>query len=78
MLQAETGGRLEINTSLAAAFGGMAEYQRDQLEEAARYFTRVIDNRYTAHITGYREAVAGMAIIHQIRGKARRPGTWPS
>ncbi len=70
MLQAETGGRLEINTSLAAAFGGMAEYQRDHLEEAARYFTRVIDSRYTAHITGYREAVAGMAIIHQIRGES--------
>jgi LuxR family transcriptional regulator, maltose regulon positive regulatory protein len=68
MLQAETGGRLEINTSLAAAFGGMAEYQRDHLVEAARYFTLVIDNRYTAHITGYREAVAGMAIIHQIKG----------
>ena len=70
MLKAETGGRLEINTSLAATIGGMAEYQRDQLEEAARYFTRVIDNRYTAHITGYREAVAGMAIIHQLKGES--------
>jgi LuxR family transcriptional regulator, maltose regulon positive regulatory protein len=61
-----------INYSLGTLFLSVADYQQNNLESAAQYFTEILQNRYTAHITAYRDAVAGMALIHQIRGESAK------
>jgi LuxR family maltose regulon positive regulatory protein len=50
-------------------FLGVVCYQRNELEAAEQHFTRIFKNRYTAQISPYRDAVAGLAMIHQIRGE---------
>ena len=51
-------------------FLGVVCYQRNELEAAAQHFTQIVENRYTAQITTYRDAVAGLALIHQIKGES--------
>jgi LuxR family maltose regulon positive regulatory protein len=51
-------------------FLGLVCYQRNELDEAAQYFTHIIENRFTAQVTTYRDAVAGLALIHQIKGES--------
>jgi LuxR family maltose regulon positive regulatory protein len=50
-------------------FLGLVSYQRNELEAAAEYFTQIFENRYVAQISPYRDAVAGLALIHQIKGE---------
>ncbi len=69
MLQHCKGSKLEVNTSLAAMFRGIANYEQNFLEEAFRDFELIAENRYTAHFTAYRDAIAGLAIIHWLNGK---------
>ncbi len=45
-------------------------YERNELEAAAQFFTQVFTNRYIAQISPYRDAVAGLALIHQIHGES--------
>jgi len=49
---------------------GLVCYQRNELEAAAQYFTQIVENRFTAQVTTYRDAVAGLALIHQIQGES--------
>ena len=35
-----------------------------------QYFTQIFENRYIAHTAAYRDAVAGLALIHQIKGES--------
>ena len=48
----------------------MASYLRNDLETAHQYFTQIVKNRYIAHGSVYRDAVAGLALIHQIKGES--------
>ena len=50
-------------------FLGVVCYQRNELEAAAQYFNQIFKNRYTAQISPFRDAVAGLALIHQIKGE---------
>jgi len=50
-------------------FLGMACYRCNELETADQYFTQIIKNRYIAHDFTYRDAIAGMALIHQFKGQ---------
>jgi LuxR family transcriptional regulator, maltose regulon positive regulatory protein len=50
---------------------GVVCYERNELEAAAQYFTQILTNRYVAQISPYRDAVAGLALIHQIDGEGR-------
>ena len=50
-------------------FLGTESYQRNELEAAEQHFTRIVENRYSAQITTYRDAVAGLTLIHQIKGR---------
>ena len=56
--------------SLGDWFLSLVCYQRNELEEAAQYCTQIFENRFTAHISAYRDAVAGLALIHQIKGES--------
>jgi LuxR family transcriptional regulator, maltose regulon positive regulatory protein len=57
-------------------FLGMVCYQRDELDAAAAYFTEIAENRYTAQISPYRDAVAGLALIHQRQGESSVASQW--
>jgi LuxR family maltose regulon positive regulatory protein len=39
------------------------------LDAAREYFTQIYENRYIAQISPFRDAVAGLALIHQIKGE---------
>jgi LuxR family maltose regulon positive regulatory protein len=47
-------------------------YQINELEAAAQYFTQIVENRFTAQVTTYRDAIAGLALIHQIQGESAK------
>jgi len=49
---------------------GVACYLCNDLETARQYFTQIFNNRYLAHFMAYRDAVAGLALIHQIKGES--------
>jgi LuxR family maltose regulon positive regulatory protein len=70
MLQGATLSRVAIIKNWADWFLGVVSYQRNELDAAAQYFTQIVENRYTAQITTYRDAVAGIALIHQINGES--------
>ena len=58
-----------VMKSWADWFLGVACYQHNDLEDAAQHFNQIFENRYTAQISTYRDAVAGLALIHQIKGE---------
>ncbi len=70
MFQAASQGRVVIQKNWADWFLGVVNYQQNNLEAAAQHFSQIIENRYTAQITTYRDAVAGLVLIHQIQGKS--------
>jgi LuxR family maltose regulon positive regulatory protein len=49
---------------------GVACYQSNDLEAANQYFTEILKNRFIAHAAAYRDAVAGLVLIHQIKGES--------
>jgi LuxR family maltose regulon positive regulatory protein len=51
-------------------FLGIVCYQINELEAAAQYFTQIVDNRFTAQVSFYRDAITGLALIHQIQGES--------
>jgi LuxR family maltose regulon positive regulatory protein len=61
---------MTIKKNWADWFLGVVCYQRDELDAAAAYFTEIVENRYTAQISPYRDAVAGLALIHQTEGES--------
>jgi LuxR family maltose regulon positive regulatory protein len=48
---------------------GMVCYQRNELEAAAQHFGQIFENRFLVQITIYRDAVAGLLLLHQIKGE---------
>ncbi len=67
--QGATRTRLAILKDWGDYFSGVVHYQRNELADAAQHFARIVENPYTAQITGYRDALAGLALIHQIQGR---------
>jgi LuxR family maltose regulon positive regulatory protein len=51
-------------------YPGVVCYERNELEAAAQHFTQIVENRFTAQITAYRDAMAALALIHQIQGES--------
>jgi LuxR family transcriptional regulator, maltose regulon positive regulatory protein len=49
---------------------GVACYRSNDLEAADQYFTEILKNRFIAHAAAYRDAVAGLVLIHQIKGES--------
>jgi LuxR family maltose regulon positive regulatory protein len=49
---------------------GVACYQSNDLGAAKQYFTEILENRFLAHAAAYRDAVAGLVLIHQIKGES--------
>ena len=57
-------------------FLGMVCYHRNELEAAEQYFTHIFENRFIAQVSPYRDAVAGLALIHQSRGRIMKPNRY--
>jgi LuxR family transcriptional regulator, maltose regulon positive regulatory protein len=70
LLQGASLSGVAIMKNWADWFLGLASYQRNDLEAAAQYFSQIVDNRFTAQISVYRDAVAGLAMIDQIKGES--------
>ena len=49
---------------------GIVYYYRNELEAAAQHFSQIFENRFLVQITIYRDAVASLALIHQIKGES--------
>ena len=74
MFQAASQSRVVIRKNWADWFLGVVHYQKNELQAAAQHFSQIIDNRFTAQITTYRDAVAGLALIYQIKGDSAEAG----
>ena len=69
LLQGATRSGIGIMKSWGDWLLGMVYYHRNELEAAAQHFTQIFENPYIAHISPYRDALAALALIHQIRGE---------
>ncbi len=70
LIQGATHSGIMLTRNWGDYYLGVAYYLRNDLETAHRYFTQIVNNRYLAHFTAYRDAVAGLALIHQIKGES--------
>ena len=69
-LQGATNRSIRIMQNWADWFLGVLCYHRNELQAGAQYFSQIVKNRYAAQISTYRDAVAGLALIHQINGES--------
>jgi LuxR family maltose regulon positive regulatory protein len=69
LLQGATQGSVVIQKNWGDWVLGVVHYQRNELEPAEKFFGQIIENRYTAQIATWRDAVAGLSLIHQIKGE---------
>jgi LuxR family maltose regulon positive regulatory protein len=69
LLQGAIRHKVAIQKNWGDWFLGLVSYHRNEIETAAQHFTHIIENRYTAQISTYRDAVAGLALIRQIKGE---------
>jgi LuxR family maltose regulon positive regulatory protein len=70
LLQGSQRSGIGLMMSLGEWFLGLVKYTRNELEPAARHFDNIFENRFTAHLSAYRDAGAGLALIHQIKGES--------
>jgi LuxR family maltose regulon positive regulatory protein len=68
LAQKATHSSLALKKNWGDYFLGIVCYQRNELEAAAQHFIQIIENRFTAHLSAYRDAVSGLALIYQIQG----------
>ncbi len=74
LLDGATRSGIAFMRNLADWYLGWVGFQRNELETGAGYFARLVENRYTAQITSYRDAVAGLALIYQAQGESAEAG----
>jgi LuxR family maltose regulon positive regulatory protein len=72
LFQGSTRSGIAFMKNLAEWYLGLVCYQCNELEAAVQHFTRVVENRFTAQVTAYRDAVAGLVLIHQIQGESSK------
>jgi LuxR family transcriptional regulator, maltose regulon positive regulatory protein len=70
LIQMATPSGIIIMKNWGDYYLGVACYQSNDLEAADQYFTQIFKNRFIAHGSAYRDAVAGLALIHQIKGES--------
>jgi LuxR family maltose regulon positive regulatory protein len=72
LVQGSTRSGIAFMRNLGDWYLGLVCYQINELEAAAQYFTQIVENRFTAQITAYRDAVAGLALSYQIQGESSK------
>jgi ATP/maltotriose-dependent transcriptional regulator MalT len=66
LVQGATRSGIALMRSAGEWFLGIVCYQRNEIEAAVQHFAQIVKNRFTAQASHYRDAVAGLALIHQI------------
>lgn len=69
VLQQADSSELPILRSWAHYFLALIAYQWDDLATAAHHFSEVVAHRYTSQIAVVYDSLAGLALIHQLRGE---------
>jgi LuxR family maltose regulon positive regulatory protein len=69
LVQGSTQSGIAFMRNLGNWYLGRVCYQINELEAAEQYFIQIVENRYIVQVTTYRDAVAGLALIHQIQGE---------
>ncbi len=72
LFQGSTQSGIAFMRNLAEWYLGMVCYQCNELEAAAQHFTQVVENRFIVQVTTYRDAVAGLVLIHLIQGESSK------
>jgi LuxR family maltose regulon positive regulatory protein len=67
LAQTATRSRLALKKNWGDYFLGLVCYLRNELPAAAQHFTHILENRFTAHLSAYRDAVSVLASIYQIQ-----------
>jgi LuxR family maltose regulon positive regulatory protein len=70
LIQGATSSSITIMKNWGDYYLGVAHYQRNDLEIAEQYFTQIINNHFIAHGSAYRDGVAGLALIHHMKGES--------
>ncbi len=70
LIQGATRSGITIMRNWGDYYLGVAHYHRNELEIAEQYFTQITENQYIAHGSAYRDGVAGLALIHQLKGES--------
>ncbi len=68
LIQGATRSELGLMKLWGEWFLGLVCYHRNELDAAEHYFTHIYENRFIAQVSPYRDAVAGLAIIQQLKG----------
>ena len=72
LFQGSTRSGIAFMRNLGEWYLGLVCYQCNELEAATQHFSQVVENRYTVQVTTYRDAVAGLVLIHQIQGESSK------
>jgi LuxR family maltose regulon positive regulatory protein len=72
LFQGSTQSGIAFMRNLAEWYLGLVCYQCNELEAAAQHFTQVVENRFIVQVTTYRDAVAGLVLIHLIQGESSK------
>jgi LuxR family maltose regulon positive regulatory protein len=70
LVQGSLQGGIALRKNWGEWFLGMVDLQQNRLETARVHFQEILKNRYLSHMTVYRDAIAGMALIHQMHGES--------
>jgi LuxR family maltose regulon positive regulatory protein len=68
LVQGATRSGIGLMKSWGEWFLGLVDFHQNELESAEEYFSRIFNNRYIAQVSPLRDAIAGLALIHQIHG----------
>lgn len=69
LLQGSIHSGLALMKYWADWFLGMVCFLRNELDAAAQYFTEITKHSYIAQLSAYRDAVAALTLIHQVKGE---------
>jgi LuxR family maltose regulon positive regulatory protein len=69
LAQGGASGGLGLLKNWGDYYLGVAYFERYELEIAEQYFSRVIENRFTAQLACYHDSAAGLVIVRQLMGK---------
>jgi LuxR family maltose regulon positive regulatory protein len=70
LVQGSLQGGITLRKNWGEWFLGMVDLQQNRLEAAKGHFHEIFKNRYQSHMAVYRDAIAGMALIHMFHGES--------
>ena len=69
LAQGGASGGLSLLKNWGDYYLGVAYFEQYELEIAEQYFSKVVENRFTAQLACYHDSAAGLAVVRQLMGK---------